>query len=389
MLTIKSGKIIDEITKKEVVLKGVNFGGWLMMEGYILGGRNIPESEFKKRFEKVNGKKALQDFEKSFRENFITEKDVKYIKQLGFNCVRVPFHWKVADKAIYLIEKVVEWCKKYKVYCILDMHSVPGSQNGDWHSDPEEINKAKFWENKLLYEKYYSLWDKISKRFKNEEIIAGYDIMNEPVIRQKNWDKILAEVYNNTISFIRNNNDSHIIFLEGNMWATQYEFLKLIKNKYNIAISIHYYLPIDYTFNFVRGLKYPLKNFDKKKIYSILSKYKQLSQKYQMPVYVGEFGINLRCDNGCYGEKKYINDVIDIFNKLNFHWTIWTYKTIYFYLQPTGLLIYNQNPPFISRQENDFGWEQYILSWKKYSEDIKKSWLTKNFSLGVLKFLKI
>ncbi len=389
MLTIKNGKIIDELTQSEVKLNGVNLGGWLMMEGYILGGRNIPESEFKKRFEKLNGKKALYEFEKSFRENFITEEDIKYIKRLGFNCVRVPFHWKVAEKEIFWLEKVVEWCKKYKVYCILDMHSVPGSQNGDWHSDPEKIGKAKFWADKSCHKKYYALWDKLSKKFAEESIIAGYDIMNEPVIKNKNWSKILADVYNNVISIIRSNNDRHIIFLEGNMWASQYEFLKFIKNKNNIAISIHYYLPVEYTFNLIRGLRYPLKNFNRKKMFETISKYKKLSDKYQMPIYVGEFGINLRCDNGCYGEKEYINDVIEIFNELSFHWTIWTYKTIYFYIQPTGLLVYNPNPPFILRQENDFGWERYIISWGNYIKDIKKSWFTEYFSLGVLKFLKI
>ena len=34
---------------EEEKLRGVNLGGWLLMEGYLLGGRNIPEREFKER----------------------------------------------------------------------------------------------------------------------------------------------------------------------------------------------------------------------------------------------------------------------------------------------------------------------------------------------------
>ncbi|MCS7179887.1 MAG: glycoside hydrolase family 5 protein, partial [bacterium] len=281
----------------------------------------------------------------------------------------------------------VEWCEKNGVYCILDMHSVPGSQNGDWHSDPFKISKSLFWENKSFQEKYYKLWDKISKRYKNKEIIAGYDIMNEPVIRKKNWSEILSDIYNNVIKIIRNNLDEHIVFLEGNMWASIYDFLPYIKYRDNIAISIHFYQPVDYTFNLNHNLRYPNKKFDKNKLYKMLKHYKNLSQKFKMPVYVGEFGINLRCENGCYGEKDYLEDVISIFEKFNFHWTIWTYKTIYIYIQPSGLLIYNENPPFISRQENDFGWERYILSWKKESSRIINSWMTKNFNSGLIRIL--
>ncbi|MEN3013429.1 MAG: cellulase family glycosylhydrolase [Endomicrobiia bacterium] len=388
MLQIKQEKIIEETTSTEIRLRGVNLGGWLMMEGYILGGRNITETEFKNKFKKINGKKALIDFENSFRKNFINEHDIKYIKNLNFNCIRVPFHWKIADKDIYWLKRIIEWCKKHKIYCILDMHSVPGSQNGDWHSDPPEPSKSLFWFNKKFHSIYYSLWDKISKMFKDEEIIAGYDIMNEPVIRKKNWAKILAEVYNNVIKVIRKNSDRHIIFVEGNMWASMCDFFKYLKHKENIAISIHFYHPVDYTFNLNHDLKYPDANFNKDKLYKMLKEYKEISMKHKVPIYVGEFGINLRCDNGCSGEKEYLRDLISAFEKFDFHWTIWTYKTIYIHVQPTGLLVYNKNPDFISRQENDFGWERYILSWKKYSSEIKSSWLSRNFSYGVLKILK-
>lgn len=388
MLQIKNNEIINSKDNKRTTLRGTNFGGWLMMEGYILGGRNIPESEFKKRFKKVNGEKALKTFEKKFRENFITEKDIERVKELGFNCVRIPFHWKIADKEIYWLERVVDWCKKHNVYCILDMHSVPGSQNGDWHSDPKKISLALFWKNKNFQKKFYQLWDKLSKRFKDEEIIAGYDVMNEPVIYDKNWSKILASVYNNVIETIRRNKDEHIIFIEGNMWATEYEFLEGIKDFYNVAVSIHFYHPTDYTFNLVHNLKYPNKDYNKEKIYNLLEKYKIISEKFKTPIYVGEFGINLRCENACYGEKEYINDVISVFEELSFHWTIWTYKTIYIHVQPTGLFIYNENPEFISRQENDFGWEKYILSWKKHSLDIIDSWNTDKFDKGVINLIK-
>jgi endoglucanase len=388
MLIVENKKFVDQKTNKEVVLKGVNLGGWLMMEGYILGGRNLPETEYKNKFKKINGEKELEDFVYSFRKNFVTEEDIKRIKELGFNCVRVPFHYSVVEKQFFWLEKVVEWCKKYGVYCILDFHGVKGAQSDDWHADAVG-GKGKFWYEKKYQQVFYTIWKKISDKFKNEDIVASYDLMNEPGLKFKNWAKMLSQVFNNTIEIIRNNGDNHIIFLEGNNWATKFEFVEFLKYKDNIVLSAHFYHPIDYTFNFIRGLKYPNEEVNKQTLYNILVEYKNLSEKYNMPVYIGEFGINLRCDNGCYGEEKYLSDVINIFDELNFHWTIWCYKTIYISYYPTGLFVYNENPSFIQRQEINFAWERYIYVWKKEKNKIKDSWLTKNFSTGIIKFLKI
>jgi len=43
-LSIQRDKIIIE-GKREVVLRGVNLGGWLMMEGYILGEGIFPSRD--------------------------------------------------------------------------------------------------------------------------------------------------------------------------------------------------------------------------------------------------------------------------------------------------------------------------------------------------------
>ena len=33
------------------------------------------------------------------------------------------------------LDRVVKLCQKYELFVILDLHSVPGGQNTDWHSD--------------------------------------------------------------------------------------------------------------------------------------------------------------------------------------------------------------------------------------------------------------
>ena len=78
LLHVDNTNIVDE-AGKTVILRGVALGGWLNMEGYMMCGRNIPERDFKANLEKALGKGAVEDFTKSFRDNFIREHDIKII----------------------------------------------------------------------------------------------------------------------------------------------------------------------------------------------------------------------------------------------------------------------------------------------------------------------
>ena len=84
---------------KPVLLKGVNFGGWLMMEAYFVYAPNLPQQIFEKEFAKQCGAKALNELMGKFRDNFITEADFKQVASWGMNCIRLPFHYKVAADA--------------------------------------------------------------------------------------------------------------------------------------------------------------------------------------------------------------------------------------------------------------------------------------------------
>ena len=72
MLRIEGQHIVGSEGQK-VRLTGIAIGGWLMMEGYILGGRNIAERAFKKDLAQKQGKQALKDFTRLFRNTFVQE----------------------------------------------------------------------------------------------------------------------------------------------------------------------------------------------------------------------------------------------------------------------------------------------------------------------------
>jgi aryl-phospho-beta-D-glucosidase BglC (GH1 family) len=78
-----------------------------------------------------------------FLHYFFTDEEADFFACLGLNCIRVPFSYRQfvddADSTILrfdsfkLLDNIVNICERHELYVILDLHSVPGGQNQDWH----------------------------------------------------------------------------------------------------------------------------------------------------------------------------------------------------------------------------------------------------------------
>ncbi|MCL2484559.1 MAG: glycoside hydrolase family 5 protein [Endomicrobia bacterium] len=369
--------------KKNERFYGVNLGAWLMMEGYMTGGRNISEHVFKKEFSKVNGKKALKEFEKAYRDNFITELDFKNISKFGANTIRLPFNYSLIETAPYkyseegigYLKKALDLSKKYGLKVILDLHAAPGAQNADWHSDSTGI--AKFWDSDYNKDRACKLWAVLAKRFRKHEALLGYDVLNEPVVLEKKKKFQILDYYKKVIKAIRDVDEQHIIWLEGNLWSQDIDFLApLIKP--GIEISMHSYAPLDYVYNYTPTLKFPCNSngefWTKDKIKKHLKKYFDFAKKYNTNIFCGEFGINWR--GGHYGEKEWLDAMLGSFKSFGFDYTLWSYKEYAGYLFPSGLYWCVKNTNYIKREGPVYGFETYINGWKKDKKEIIDLWRT-------------
>ena len=385
-LRVKGTGIVDE-SGRPIILKGVALGGWLMMEGYMLSGRNIAEKTFKESFEKELGREALEDFTRSFRDTFIRESDIKNIKAWGANCIRIPFNYRVAEfedrpfsfneEGIKYLDRAIEWCEKYGLYCILDMHAAPGAQNPDWHSDC--TGEVKFFSDAFNQDRYFRLWHFLADRYKGVSAVAGYDVLNEPVLPLLQ-ESLLKGIYERVTKEIRDVDKNHIIFLEGTEWGAKISFLGRPQDK-NTAYSIHTYPPPEFTFNWDVGSTYPGKihniTWNKSTLEMLAKPYRHFMDGNDVPLYVGEFGVNWR--DGHYGEIQWVKDMLYMFTKNNLHWTYWTYKTVANSTFPDGIYRYVKNSPWVNRKGPVTGWETYMQLWKSDRRAIIDSWKTENF----------
>lgn len=369
-------------------LRGINLGGWLLMEGYLLGGRNIAEHEFKAVFRKECGRKELNAWETAFRRYFITESDIARISSWGANCIRLPFNCRLIEKSAFrydqegigYLETVLKWAAKYELKVILDLHAAPGAQNHDWHSDSN--GQALLWQKRSYRERTIALWETLAARLKGYEALYGYDLLNEPVVPASRL-KLLSSFYAQLIKKIRKIDDCHVLFVEGNQWATQVDFLEDLLGP-QVHLSIHAYAPLEYTFNFRPYRCYPGKSqgdsWNRDTVYKYLLPYYEFSRKVKVPVLVGEFGINWR--SGFYGEKEYLADFLDACEAFGFNYTYWTYKSVKMAQFPDGVYQYLDNPCFVRREGPLTGWENYPRAWKTRKKELIGSWSTESYCLN-------
>jgi len=124
-----------------------------------------------------------------------------------------------------IIDSLIVWCRNNHLYLILDLHGAPGGQGHDAPISDYDNTKPSLWESEENQDLTVILWKEIARRYANETVIGGYDLLNEP-----NWDlgtnnSVLRAFYIRLTGAIREVDTNHIIIAEGNWFATDFNGL--------------------------------------------------------------------------------------------------------------------------------------------------------------------
>ena len=118
------------------------------------------------------------------------------------------------------VDSLVEWCRESDLYLILDMHDAPGGQTGDNIDD--SYGYPWLFDSEVSQQLYCDIWRRIADRYKNEPVILGYELFNEPIAPYfENMEELngkLEDVYKKGVAAIREVDSNHIILLGGAQW---------------------------------------------------------------------------------------------------------------------------------------------------------------------------
>jgi hypothetical protein len=205
-----------------IALKGVNLGNWLLPEFWMMGYADNQAINDQCTLQTVLDQRfGFQERErliKLYRDNWITNRDWDLIPQFGLNLVRLPFIWSLIEDernprhvrpdAWHFLDTAIAQAKARGLYVILDLHGAVGAQGTEHHSGCAGQNL--YWTTPAYQERTDWLWRQIAARYKNNPVVAGYGLLNEP------WgstDVQLAEVSRKLYASIREIDPHHIIIL--------------------------------------------------------------------------------------------------------------------------------------------------------------------------------
>ena len=330
----------------EIMLRGFSVGSWMDIESFML---RIPGTEKKIRqtYAEVYGKENAEKFFDDFLNYFINEDDFILLKSMGINVLRFALGYrhfendqepgKYIHEGFKHLDRVLELCRKYEIYAILDLHSSPGGQNPDSHGG-SETGVSEFWEDALARERFINLWGYIAKKYKDDTIIAGYDVLNEPSFVSD--IPAFNDFYRKVIKKIREVDRNHIIFLEGDDWAKDFSIFDSLGG-YQQAISFHFY-PGQHVYMSTEPEE------RKAQLEEKISYFTKLREETGMALWVGETGGHFPKDKLIEGINL-VKDCLDIFEKHGISWTLWTYKDA----GAMGMVYPKENTKWMS-MANDF-----------------------------------
>lgn len=303
------GKNVIGVNGKPFLMRGTNLGNWLVPEGYMLKFKNISSPRLiNTAFSELMGPEEAKAFWTKFLNIYITKADIHYLKSTGMNSIRIPFNYKLFTSEEYLgksdpnhgfelLDKVLAWCKQEGLYVILDMHCAPGGQTGDNIDDG--YGYPFLFEDAASQQLTIDIWRKIAARYKNETIVMGYDLLNEPIAHyfdSAHFNPRLEPLYKRITQAIRTVDKNHILFLGGAQWDSNFKpFGKPFDSK------------LVYTFH----------KYWTEPTQAVVQDYIDFSNKYDVPIYVGETGEN---------KDEWVKDFRIMLEKNNIGWHYWPYK---------------------------------------------------------------
>lgn len=330
-LRVDGTRLADD-AGRTVVLTGVGLGGWMNMENFITGYPGN-EDAIRRLLRDAMGAEAYEAFFEAFYTSFFGESDADLLARIGMNSVRIPVNYRhfeddaapfaLKESGFARLSRVINVLASRGIYSIIDLHAAPAYQNHHWHSD-NPTHKALLWEHPHFQDRVVNLWAAIADRYKDRPEVAGYNLLNEPADES---GQVIATLYRRIEKVVREVDPRHILFLDGNRFAT--DFSCFAEPFDNAVYACHdYALP-----GILSATEYPGvtrgEYFDRDVVRETFLRRTKFMRETGTPIWIGEFGPVYPPDRP---EEPWryelLRDQLDIYREFGASWALWTYKDI-------------------------------------------------------------
>ncbi|MBT2499214.1 cellulase family glycosylhydrolase [Agromyces sp. ISL-38] len=305
----RSGTQIVDGSGRPLLLRGVGLGNWLLPEGYMWHFGTGAESprEIEALVERLAGPDEAASFWQGFRDRFITERDIVAIAAFGFDHVRLPINSRVVqdsagrplEAGYALIDRLIEWCREHRLWVLLDLHGAPGGQTGT-NIDDSPNNRPELFMDETYRELTLELWRELARRYRDEPVVLGYDLLNEPLPNewQHGFAAELGELYRDLTAAIREIDPHHLLMYEGSHWATNWSIFTEVWDENSVLQFHKYWSPTDV---------------------ASIAPFLEARERLGLPIYMGEGGEH---------NLEWLFAAFRLFEAHGIGWNLWPWKKI-------------------------------------------------------------
>ncbi|KAF1363043.1 glycoside hydrolase [Lizonia empirigonia] len=210
-------------------VRGVNLGGWLVLEPFITpsifefhSSPGYPVIDEWTLCEKL-GKQGCYDALKPHWESFVSLQDFQKIRDSGFNMVRIPLgYWSYVEPwgpftqgAAPYLDQAITWARETGLKVVIDLHGAPKSQNGFDHSGQKLANPGWGDADSLAYthETLKILNDKYATP-DMQDVVVAIQPLNEPFLMEVPEDTV-RQFYRDAYYNQREVSDTPVMFHDG------------------------------------------------------------------------------------------------------------------------------------------------------------------------------
>lgn len=224
------------------------------------------------------------------------------------------------------LDELLPVCRELGIAVLIDLHTPPGGRN--------DANECRMFHEKRFQDAFLAVWDNIARRYRGEQTVWGYDLVNEPV------EGVVGEglldwrsLAHRTAEAVRRLDPDHAIVIEPAPWGSpqSLEWFEPLPVE-GLVYSVHMYQPHSFTHQGVyeapTGISYPGeiegRHYDRAALKRVLQPVIDFQRDYGVHIYIGEFSA-IRWAPGSSAEN-YLRDCIELFEEQGWDWAYHAFR---------------------------------------------------------------